>query len=358
MSIDGDQFIDVENFWFVHCSLVRYSGIIRTEFLAADYPIYANGPHGDLMTRPYALILVLILLVGAAVCSCSGNQNPFKLNGPLVSSATTMVTAWYFPKNPLTDPTLDDSKLSNEIKWGFRIFTDTPHEASQFAPSKVSCNNCHLNGGQRERSLPLVGVAGMFPEYNRRSGRLYSLGDRIVDCFVRSENAAGATEAGDGEALPSTTSKEVLAVSAYLTWLARGYEVGKNPAWRGQNVIASSNLIPIEKLDARKGEALFMEHCTNCHGEDGQGVAIGDKKAGPLWGPDSWNDGAGAARVYTLAGIIRYSMPYLNPGSLTDEEAQQLAAFINSKPRPSYPFKQQDYRTEKLPVDSVYYTRR
>ena len=108
-------------------------------------------------------------------------------------------------------------------------------------------------------------------------------------------------------------------------------------------------------LDIAKGEALFQEHCTNCHGEDGQGVAIGDKKPGPLWGPDSWNDGAGAARVYTLAGIIRYSMPYLAPGRLTDEEAQELAAFIDSKPRPSYPFKDQDYRTEKLPVDSVYY---
>ena len=98
-----------------------------------------------------------------------------------------------------------------------------------------------------------------------------------------------------------------------------------------------------------------MEHCTNCHGEDGQGVAIGDKKPGPLWGPDSWNDGAGAARIYTLAGIIRYAMPYLDPGRLTDEEAQQIAAFVNSKPRPQYPFKHQDYRTEKLPPDSVYY---
>ena len=96
-----------------------------------------------------------------------------------------------------------------------------------------------------------------------------------------------------------------------------------------------------------------MERCTNCHGADGQGVAIGDKKPGPLWGPDSWNDGAGAARIYTLAGIIRYSMPYLDPGSLTDEEAQLLAAFITSKPRPSYPFKDQDYRTEPVPVDSV-----
>jgi thiosulfate dehydrogenase len=262
-----------------------------------------------------------------------------------------MVTAWYVPKNPLTDPSLDKSTLSNEIRQGFRIFTNTPREAPQFAPGKVSCNNCHLNAGQRERSLPLTGVAGMFPEYNKRSGRLYSLGDRIVDCFVRSENATGVSE----KELPATTTKEVLAVQAYLTWLAKGYEVGKNPSWRGQNTIEASRLIPVAKLDVTKGKALFMQHCTNCHGEDGQGVAIGDKKAGPLWGPDSWNDGAGAARVYTLAGIIRYSMPYLDPGRLTDEEAQQVAAFIDSQPRPSYPFKQMDYRTEKLPVDSVYY---
>lgn len=276
-----------------------------------------------------------------------------------------MVTAWDVPRNPLTDSTLDDSRLSNEIRWGFRLFTNTPGEAARFTPSKVSCNNCHLNAGQREKSLPLVDVAGMFPEYNRRSGRLYTLTDRIVDCFLRSENATGmvtadATPHGnveEPEMAPSPASKEVLALAAYLTWLARGAEVGTNPPWRGQNVITASNLIPIEELDTHRGEALFMEWCTTCHGSDGQGVAIGDKKPGPLWGPDSWNDGAGAARVYTLAGIIRYSMPYLDPGSLTDEEAQQLAAFITAKPRPSYPFKQQDYRTEKLPIDAVYYAR-
>jgi thiosulfate dehydrogenase len=91
---------------------------------------------------------------------------------------------------------------------------------------------------------------------------------------------------------------------------------------------------------------------------DGEGVAIGEKKAAPLWGPDSWNDGAGAARIYTLAGMIRYMMPYTAPGSLNDEEAQQLAAFINSKPRPVFPFKDQDYLTDKLPADSVYYQKR
>jgi len=316
------------------------------------------------------LALVMALLFGGTACSRDGRSfwsSAASTNaGPLIPARTTMVTAWDFPRNPLTDTTLDDSKLSNEIRLGFRIFTNTPGEASRFTPSKVSCNNCHLNGGQRERSLPLVGVAAMFPEYNRRSGRLYTLGDRIVDCFLRSENATGQIEGGrdqpageeDGEIVPTPTSKEVLAVAAYITWLARGAEVGKNPAWRGQNVITASNILPIEKLDPEKGRAIFVESCSSCHGADGQGVAVGDKKPGPLWGSASWNDGAGAARVYTLAGIIRYSMPYLNPGSLSDEDAQHVAAFVDSQPRPSYPFKSQDYRTEKLPVDSVYYPKR
>src|SRR5215510_4968757 len=223
--------------------------------------------------RPGTVIVVLFVSLTLA-SSCArpvepADTSPSMMSGPLVSSKTTMVTAWYFPRNPLNDPTLDDSKLSKDIKWGFRIFTDTPKEAPRFAPGKMSCNNCHLNGGQRERSLPLVSVAGMFPEYNRRSGRLYSLGDRIVDCFLRSENATGAREVD----LPTTTSKEVLALQAYLTWLARGSEVGKNPSWRGQNTIESSHLIPVAKLDYRRGETLFNEHCTNCHGDDGQGVA-------------------------------------------------------------------------------------
>ena len=172
-----------------------------------------------------------------------------------------------------------------------------------------------------------------------------------VEQFLRSENATGR----DPEALPSPTSKEVLAVSAYLVWLSRGYAIGANPPWRGRNAIAADQLIPIGKLDLHAGETIYMERCTSCHGADGQGVQIGDKKAGPLWGPGSWNDGAGAARVYTLAGIIRYTMPYLNPGSLTDEEAQQVAAFITSKPRPVYPFKDRDYPGSNVPADAVYY---
>src|SRR3989475_7968763 len=191
---------------------------------------------------------LLFISVGVIITSgCSRTPepiappSPYKLSGPLVSSATNMMTAWYFPKNPLTDRSLDNSKLSQDIKWGFQLFTDTPHQAPQFAPSKMSCSNCHLNGGQREKSLPLVGVAGMFPEYNRRSGRLYSLNDRIVDCFLRSENGTGGVE----DDLPSPTSPEVLALSAYITWLARGSEGGKNPSWRGPKGIAPANIISL-----------------------------------------------------------------------------------------------------------------
>lgn len=274
-----------------------------------------------------------------------------------------MVTAWDFPQNPLTDPSLDDSRLAKEIRWGYEIFTDTPRQASRFAPGRGSCNNCHLNGGQRERALPLVGIAGQFPEYNRRAGRLISLGDRIVDCFLRSQNATGRLVSGHDEGagaavLPTPDAKEVLALSAYLSWISKGFEVGAAPSWRGQNGIPAANVLPLSALDPARGEAIYLERCTNCHGQDGQGVTVGDKRAGPLWGPDSWNDGAGAARVYTLAGIIRYSMPYLDPGNMTDADAQQLAAYITSKPRPSYPFKDRDYLVDPLPVDAVYYPKR
>ena len=308
------------------------------------------------MTRYTPIALALLAL---AACERPAAEppgpSPIKMTGPLIAASMSMKAGWEFPQNPLNDKALDNSKLAEEIRRGFKLFTNTPTEAPRLAPGGMSCTNCHMNAGQRERSMPLVDVAGMFPEYNRRSGRLYSLGDRITDCFLRSENATGGQLGADQ--LPNPSSPEVLAISAYLTWLARGAEVGKNPSWRGQNTIPASALVPVDKLDTAKGEAIYMDRCATCHGPDGQGVQIGDKIAGPLWGERSWNDGAGAARVYTLAGMIRYSMPYLDPGNITDEDAQHVAAFINSKPRPAFPFKERDYRVEKLPPDAVYYTR-
>jgi thiosulfate dehydrogenase len=298
-------------------------------------------------------VRTLPCLIAAAALAAASCAKPTAPPSPLIPASTTMVTAWQVPQDPTNDPKLTDPKLGDQIRWGYRLFTNTPHEAPKLTGGGVSCANCHLNAGQRERALPLVGITGMFPEYNNRAARLISLPDRVVDCFLRSENATGR---GIDE-LPNASSKEVLAITAYLTWLGRGYPVGTNPSWRNKNAIAADKLLPVAKLDAAAGATLYSERCSSCHGADGQGVQIGDKKAGPLWGDGSWNDGAGAARVYTLAGIIRYTMPYLSPGSLTDDEAQHLAAFITSKPRPVYPFKARDYLGGKVPPDAVYYRR-
>ena len=316
-----------------------------------------------------SLTMAAAALLALAACSpdqtvaTSGPQRGlrYKLNGPLIPARMTMTTAWDYPQNPLTDRTLDQSTLSKEIQLGYRLFTNTPAEAGRIVPGGMSCNNCHMNGGQRERSLPLVGISGVFPEYNRRAGRLISLNDRIVDCFLRSENATGALgvdaagHTGAAADLPGPASREVLAIAAYLNWISRGQMIGKSPAWRGQNGIPQASLVPIAQLDSARGEALYKERCVSCHGPDGQGVFVGDRRPGPLWGPGSWNDGAGAARIYTLAGIIRYSMPYLDPGNMTDREALDLAAFITAQPRPAFPFKDRDYLVDPLPTDAVYY---
>ena len=287
------------------------------------------------------------------------------LSGPLISAQTGMETAWDIPKSPLTGSLPRDQHLARQILLGYRIFKNTPQEARRFTGNKLSCNNCHLNAGQREKAMPLVGVAGVFPEYNKRAGRLFSLEDRIVGCFLRSEHALGAKGqrsakpvfTGDESIVP-TTSHEVLALAAYISWISSGHQLGSVISWRGQNTIPPEKIIPLSKLKPKLGEAFYKEKCVTCHALDGQGVAIGDKKPGPLWGPNSWNDGAGAARVYTLAGMILYMMPYLDPGGLTEEEAQQLAAYINSKPRPLFPFKYKDYAREEIPPDAVYYKKR
>src|SRR5436190_22504524 len=167
----------------------------------------------------------MIVGASAGASACANAKAPAK--PALVAAKTTMVTAWELPQNPLTDPTLGTSPLANQIRWGFKLFTDTPHEAPQFTGGSVACANCHLNAGQRERALPLVGVAGQFPEYNARAARLISLADRVVDCFNRSENATGRAL----EDPPTPTSKEVLALSAYIAWLSKGQAVGRNPTW-------------------------------------------------------------------------------------------------------------------------------
>jgi thiosulfate dehydrogenase len=295
--------------------------------------------------------LVVVLLAGGTALA---EENP------LVPASAGFSQVLDRVKDPARDPLPADPKLAELVKRGYDIFTHTPENAPRLVGNTMSCRNCHLNAGQKEAAVPLVGVAAAYPEYNKRVARLFSLEDRITACFMRSLNSAnrkpkaGVLRHENGEPYPGTGDPEVLAVAAYLTWISEGYPLHGKLRWRGKNHIAEENLIPVEQLDPLQGKALFEEKCIACHGADGQGVDIGEFRAGPLWGKNSWNEGASAARVHDLAGLFRWSMPYLNPGSLTDEEAQLIAAYINSHDRPGFPGTTSDYLEQKVPDDAVY----
>ena len=307
--------------------------------------------------------------------SCQKTMDDSLSWGILIPHRATMVRAWEVPRNPMTAQTAENIEVMESVKRGFAIFMNTPKRAPSLTGGSMSCNNCHPNGGQREKALPLVGIDKVFPEYNKRSGRNFTLDERIIGCLLRSVNATGSRDPAiltrhenelGGSSLNSGT-RQVRDLAAYITWLSFGIQINKDIPWRGHNSLPTSALLPVDKLNPRLGEKFYNELCSSCHGKDGQGVVlgvvghgvdlgVGAKRPGPLWGPNSWNDGAGAARTYTLAGMIRNWMPYLNPGILSDEQAQDIAAYITSQRRPSFPYKDKDYLKEKMPVDAVYYT--
>lgn len=250
--------------------------------------------------------------------------------------------------DPARDPLPKDSALAARIRLGFNVVRETGRFAPKYAGNGLSCANCHLNAGQREGALPLIGVAAVFPQYSGRAGRLITLEDRIRGCFDRSMNGTA----------PGYDSEELLAVSAYLAWISTGTGMGKSPPWRGRDAIPRDSQVAVDRLDVAHGAAVFGRVCAACHGADGQGLDVGGIRPGPLWGPRSWNDGAGMARIYTAAAFIRHAMPLSSPGTLSDAEAQDVAAYINAQPRPSFARKQHDYPRGGVPVDAVYYPQR
>jgi thiosulfate dehydrogenase len=73
-----------------------------------------------------------------------------------------------------------------------------------------------------------------------------------------------------------------------------------------------------------------------------------------LWGPRSFNIGAGMARLNTAAAFIKSSMPLGQGGSLTNQEAYDIAAYFTQQPRPDFKKKSQDWPKGDKPPDARY----
>ncbi len=99
---------------------------------------------------------------------------------PLIPESAPIGTAAERIKDPARDPLPADPASAAEIRRGYLIFQDSRKHARRFTGSKLSCGSCHLNAGQKAGALPLVGIASIFPDYNKRSGRMFTLEERIV----------------------------------------------------------------------------------------------------------------------------------------------------------------------------------
>jgi len=229
---------------------------------------------------------------------------------------------------------IPNNEQGAKIRYGYLLVVNTQEHARGHVGNALSCANCHLDAGRKLHAAPFLGLASVYPEYRSRNARLNTIEDRLDQCFERSLN---------GRALP-TGSREKEALVAYIAWLSEGVSLESAKQWRG-----FMRITPSRQTDASKGRALFAAKCTACHGADGQGTA-----APPLWGPRSYNIGAGMARVSLAAAFIKTNMPLGQGGTLTDDEAYDLAAFINSQPRPDFPGKVNDWPKGSKPADSPY----
>jgi thiosulfate dehydrogenase len=145
------------------------------------------------------------------------------------------------------------------------------------------------------------------------------------------------------------------AMEAYMEWLGKGTPIGRVPYWRHIDKPEGEEKVPIPEVNPVRGADLYLQHCASCHGKDGTG------KAGqypPLWGPNSYNDGAGMGRMYTSAGFIREAMPYGYAHTLTDwDKMHDIAGFVNAHKRPHLPRQPKDWEVAGAPDEGIYYQR-
>jgi len=240
-------------------------------------------------------------------------------------------------------------------EYGKRLLAQTsellgPHNSDpkmRYSGSGLTCGSCHLGTGTEPGTLALMQATEHYPRFSARTGGKTDIEDRVNECMQRSMN---------GRALPAN-SPEMIAMASYIRSLGdRNAALGASlrkakepPAFKGPNRAA----------DLKAGQQVFSDRCAICHGKDGAGLlTTANPLHGyvfpPLWGPDSFNDGAGMHRVLTAAKFIKARMP-LGKADLTDDQTLDVAAFINSQPRPHMANLDRDFpdRTAK-PVDTGY----
>jgi thiosulfate dehydrogenase len=294
------------------------------------------------MKRARVVLLYALLLSGVLFCArASFAAEPARVD----------LTQWV----PPDIATVEDDPFGKLVKYGHALVTNTANEIGptvadpekRYSGNNLACQNCHLQGGTQPYAMPLTGVWGQFPQYRGREGGVTTLEERINGCLERSMN---------GRRLPPE-SREMKAFASYMRWLSAGIPDGATLIGAGTMRIKE----PARAADPGRGAQVYAQVCALCHGPDGMGQRA-PEGAGyqfpPLWGPDSFNNGAGMSRVLTAAAYAKHNMPVgttFDTPVLTDDDAYDVAGFIASKQRPIKRDLDKDYpiRLQK-PIDAPY----
>jgi len=249
---------------------------------------------------------------------------------------------------PAAIDSITDAALKKQVEYGKELIAHTskylgPNGIVKKITNGMNCNNCHLDAGTKAWGNNYGSVKSLYPKMRARSGQVENLYKRISDCIERSLNGQTLEE----------DSKEMKAMIAYIEY------IGKNVP-KGQEAAAAGiyNLEYLERAaNPSKGKDLYNNKCASCHKANGQGTMAQDKKEylyPPLWGKNSYNQGAGLYRISRFAGYIKYNMPqgatYDNP-QLSNEEAWDIASYVENQARPIKDFSKDWPDISKKPVD-------
>lgn len=249
------------------------------------------------LARPLA---VLICAFAAVACSSGGAKPP-------------STGALYEPS------ALPTGTLGAQIALGHDLLEHTRERLPKNVGARMNCSSCHLNAGTVARGASLAGAYARFPQWNVRAGRIIALQDRLAECFLYSMNGTP----------PAYSSREMVAMVAYIAWISRGTPTLATPDPANGFKLPE----PAASPDASAGARIYAQKCATCHGASGAGIAL---SVPPLWGPDSFNDGAGMHRLGSMAGFVRYNMPLNAPGTLDEAQSYQVAAYVLSHARPAF----------------------
>jgi len=214
--------------------------------------------------------------------------------------------------------TIPSGTYGDLIRYGRSIINDTPKTVPKYIVADMNCSACHLNGGTKAKGGSYLGIFAKFPQWNDRAKRFITLEDRLSECFLNSMNGHP----------PSYTSREMIAMVAYISWLSRGAVVGVGFPDQEYPILTD-----LGTPNVSRGKPLYGTKCASCHMANGQGI---QGTFPPLWGSHSFNDSAGMSHLNTMTSFIIVNMPLSAPGSLTKQEAVDISAYVLSQPRPKF----------------------